>query len=70
MKTNNKPVTARIAITGRHSSFELPITNIGSSGVTCRTGPNDSPAEEWFPFNSPAGAQTTLLDKEGRVVAP
>ena len=42
----------------------LPIIDENNKGFFCRTGPNDSPAIEWFPFSSNMGYNATELSSK------
>lgn len=50
---------AIITIKGR-DQFTLPILHETTTGFVCRTGQHDSPATEWFPFNSVASSAAEI----------
>lgn len=51
---------ALIDLIGRGDPFKLPIVGETTFGFVCRTGPKDSPAEEFFAYKSVHGSATEI----------
>lgn len=59
----NKYATIEVLKGQGVETFALPIIHETTSGLVCRTGPNDSPATEHFAFKS---ARCTIISHKGR----